>query len=525
MDRFKMIFESQKGCCRLYLATFAILLPGLCGFPLRAEYKIDYKAEIIANVGDGKFAPYYVASNRHGLITQTNTALLLAGISRQWDSSSRFSYGFGADFVADYSNATEYRRFMPRESGKGTWEANYQRPQEVWVQQLYGEMRYRGVFMTVGLKEHGSALLDNRLSSGDLVESGNSRPIPEVRIGFNDFQDIPFTQGWVQIQGEISYGKLTDNGWLRNHFNYYTGHMNEGALYSYKRCYFRTKPSAPLSVTVGMQVGAMFGGTTTWYSEGKVTQTRKFSRGIKEFFKILVPTDGGQEYYSGSSLGSWDIHARYWLRDGSYLKAYLQKPWEDGSGIGFMNGFDGLWGLEYKAPFPGIVDGVVVEYLDFTNQSGPLHWDPDDAPGSTITTRAEGADDYYNNHEYNSYAYYGMAIGTPFLPSPIYNRDGYLGFVNNRVRGFHIGIQGTPMESLGYRVLGGYRKGWGNGYYPSLESTHDTSFMAEVTYSPERVAGLSVSAQVALDHGTMLGNRMGGCFSVSYKGDFSFGRK
>lgn len=32
----------------------------------------------------------------------------------------------------------------------------------------------------------------------------------------------------------------------------------------------------------------------------------------------------------------------------SEIKAFFQKPFEDGSGIGWMNGFDGIWGLEYK---------------------------------------------------------------------------------------------------------------------------------------------------------------------------------
>lgn len=492
----------------------------------RAEYKINYSAEILGNVGDGTFAPSYIAANRHGVLTQTNTILFRGGLFRPWQTDSRFSYGWGIDLIGDYANATAYRRyFYNSTSGKGSWDDNHQRPQGFWIQQLYGEVRYRGVFLTAGLKERKPALLNYRLSSGDLVESGNSRPVPEVRVGFTDFQNIPFTNGWVQIQGEISYGKLTDNGWLKNHFNYYTGHLNLGALYSYKRCYFRTNPMKPFSATVGMQVGAMFGGTTSWYSQGKFTDSRTFSRGIKEFFRMLVPKDGGDSYYSGSSLGSWDVHLRYWLRNGGTVSAYMQKPWEDGSGIGFLNGFDGLWGLEYKAAFPGVVSGVVLEYIDFTNQSGPMHWDPDDAGGSSISTRGEGADDYYNNHEYNSWAYYGMSIGTPFLPAPIYNRDGYLGFVNNRVRGFHVGVEGEPVRGLRYRLLGGYKKGWGSGYIPSVESTHNTSLMAEVGYTSDRVEGLSISAQVGFDTGTMLGDHVGGSIGIRYCGDFTLGKK
>ena len=47
---------------------------------------------------------------------------------------------------------------------------------------------------------------------------------------------------------------------------------------------------------------------------------------------MLVPTDGGEEYYSGSSLGSWDVLMRYNLRNGMTIRGYMQKPWEDGSG-------------------------------------------------------------------------------------------------------------------------------------------------------------------------------------------------
>ncbi len=503
---------------------FGSLMVTLFATVANAEEKINYSVEGLASIAEGSFAPYYMASNRHGVLTQSKGLQLKAGAFRLWQSDRRFSYGYGAEFITDYYNTAPYSRYTYNFNGHDGWDGNPQRPAGIWLQQLYGEVRYRGVFLTAGMKEHQSALLNFNLSSGDLVESGNSRPIPEVRVGFNDFQNIPFTDGWVQIQGEISYGKFTDNGWLKDHFNYYTGHINLGALYTYKRCYFRTKPSQPLSVTVGMQVGGMFGGTTQYYTGGRLTAEKKYSKGIKEFFKMFVPTDGGQEYYSGSSLGSWDLHLRYWLKNGAHIVAYMQKPWEDGSGIGFMNGFDGLWGLEYKSAFPGIVNGAVVEYLDFTNQSGPMHWDPDDAPGSTITTRAEGADDYYNNHEYNSYANYGMAIGTPFLPSPVYNTDGYLGFANTRVRGFHAGIEGEPVRGVKYRVLGGYRKGWGSGYVPT-KPTHDTSFMAEVKVTPERMESLSMKLQLALDHGDMFSNTFGACFGISYKGDLTFGKK
>ena len=97
----------------------------------------------------------------------------------------------------------------------------------------------------------------------------------------------------------------------------------------------------------------------------------------------------------------------------------MESPWEDGSGIGKLNGFDGLYGIEYSSGNKSIINGAVVEYLDFTNQSGPIHWAPNDFPGTTIKVQATGADDYYNNYAYNGYQYYGMSIGSPFIKSPL----------------------------------------------------------------------------------------------------------
>lgn len=482
------------------------------------------RAEGIFAAGSGGFAPYYIASNNHGILTQSGDALLRLSLDKSPDTTKRFSYGFGVDFLTGYASSTDYLRFSPYEATGATkvaggWLAPHsEHPSRIWLQQLYGEVRYRGVFLTVGMKQHSSALLSHTLSSGDLVESGNARPVPEVRIGFNDFQDIPFTNGWLQIQGEISYGKMTDNGWLRDHYNYYNSHLNQGALYSYKRCYFRTKPSERFSATFGMQVGAFFGGKTDWYSHGELYRTATYSKGIKQFFKMLLPTDGGLEYYSGSSLGSWDVLLRYRLDDGSTIKAYMQKPWEDGSGIGFLNGFDGVWGIQFTSARKGWISGAVIEYLDFTNQSGPMHWDPDDAPGTDITNRAEGADDYYYNHEYNAYANYGMAIGSPFLVSPIYNTDGYLQFAANRVRGFHIGVEGDLSPQVSYRVLGGYRRSWGSGRIPFLSPKDDTSVMVEASYSPAKVPGLAIKGAIGLDRGQLYGNTTGGMLTVSYSG-------
>ena len=482
-----------------------------------AETFAEYSVEESNTLYTGKFAPYFIGSLTHGKNVQGIAVNLDAKIKRDLRLDKRFSWGFGAEGLIGYNSKCKYEHWVPE---KEKFELRSQGPAVAWLQQLYAEVKFRGVFLTVGMKEHESALYNQRLGSGDLVESGNSRPIPEVRIVFIDCQNIPFTPGWVQIQGEISYGKMLDKSYLKNHYNYYDYHLNLGCYYTYKRCYFRTNPSQPFSVTLGMQVGAMFGGETNWYSKGKVTKTAKFSSSLLTFFKMFLPMgENGEDYYSGSTLGSWDLKARYRLRNNDELYAYISWPWEDGSGIGRCNKWDGVWGFEYKSARRGWLTGFVAEYIDFRDQSGPIHWAPQDTPGTTITSQATGRDNYYNNGYYNSYAYYGMSIGTPFLMSPIYNLDGYPAFACNRTNGFHIGASGYIIPTIEYRMLLGYQRGLGNYTYPYYHARSNTSFMLEGNFDASAITpGLSMKAQLAFDCGALRGNNFGCCLSVTYKG-------
>ena len=480
-------------------------------------FALDYEATFITGAGKGDFAPYYLNANRHGLITQSANAVADLRLGKQLDLSRRFSYGFGAEAAGGWTEPTTYETFRYDQR----WTDHDMRPAAVRLQQLFGEIKWRGVFLTVGMKNHESALLNFRLSSGDLIESGNARAIPEARIGFIDFQDIPFTSGWVQLQGEIGYGKFTDKHWNFDHYNYFNQHITEGSWINYKRWYFRTKPTQPLSVTVGAQCSNIFGGTAYSYRHGELWRTRKSSCNARDFIEAFLPLNDRETFRYGNSLGSWDLKARYRLKSGHEVSAYFQWPWEDGSGMAKRNGWDGLWGLEYKAPRKGWIDGAVVEYIDFSNQSGPLHWSPTDRPGTTVTGKATGGDDYYNNVFSNSYTNYGLSIGTPFVKAPYFNLDGSPVYTGTRLRGFHAAAEGHPHPRVEWRAAVSYRKAWGNGKIILPEPQHTFSMLLEAGYSFPQVRGLSVSGAFALDQGNMFGNNVGAEVRVRYSGVFT----
>ena len=193
----------------------------------------------------GAFAPYMIASWNYGRTSAKNAATADVWAHKDLDLSRRFDWAAGAEVLAGYSHKQSYDRY---DAANDTWGTHRNGAAVVWLQQLYASVKYRGVFLSAGMQEQAGILVDNNLSSGDLVQSNNSRPIPQVRAGFVDFQNIPFTKGWVQIEGQITYGKFAHNNWLRAQYNVWNSHLTTGELYTYKRVYFRTKPSMPLSV-------------------------------------------------------------------------------------------------------------------------------------------------------------------------------------------------------------------------------------------------------------------------------------
>lgn len=500
------------------LATTALLAS--------AEFEVEYEGGVTANYGKGDIAPYYINSNRGGTLTQQYSTLFNAAAKHELDTTRRFSFGFGAEFWGGYTSSVSYDRY---ELATGKFVRNLQHPAHAWVQQLYADVKYRSLFATVGAKARQSDLASSDLSSGDLVMSGNARPGTGVRVGFVNYQNIPFTNGWVQISGELGYERLDDGDWLKNHYNYYNNFLTTGYWFNYKKLRLRTRPDQPFVFTIGAQAACQFAGTQNIYENGILTKTVKMPANFKSFFHSIIAGSGGdnpgdQAYVEGNHVGSWDIMLDYENDAVGKFRAYHQTIWEDGSGIGLQNGFDGLWGLEWRSVTKSFVSGVVVEYIDFTNQSGHIHFSEDLNKDSAIKGGATGSDDYYNNYSYNGYQNRGMSIGTPFAKSLIYNTDGYMRYLDNLVRGFHIGVKGYLGSEYDYRLLFSTRKAYGTPEHPRATGVRATCFMLEANAHPSWLKGLELKAQFAFDRGSLLGNNTGGMVSVSYHGDFNIGQ-
>lgn len=512
-----------------------VVLLAFVQFTTMAEYTFETGAEVNLGAGSGDFTPFYIHSNRHGKITQANNAQLELWAQDTLSLSKRFDFAWGLDVVGGYASKVDYRRWNP---DTHEFYNNPQGPAPVWIQQLYGEVKWRCLYLSLGLKDRNSCFVDQELSSGDLLWSGNSRGIPEARIGFVDFQNIPFTNKWVQIDACISYGKFIDTDWINNHFDYYSGKRNPGSFWTYKRIALRSNPEKPFMLQFGFQMSGLFGGWTYFYSKGEYNTKHNNYGGFKDFFLMILPINfdngNGEGYKVGDHKGTWDVAARYRFKNGSSLRAYAQWLWEDGSGLLKQNGWDGLWGLEWKAGRRWWIDGAAVEYLDLTHMGGPLSYAPgfNNTGGANIPYPAHGRDSYYNNFYYRSYVNYGLNMGTPMVQGILFNTGDNPDLINNdlipyfRVRGFHVAVKGSILPNLEYMVKYSHRKAWGDtNSYTLIHPTHADCFLLQAFYRMKRVPGLALNAAVGLDRGTLPGNSFGVMVGGTYSLPINLGRK
>lgn len=481
-----------------------------------SDTSMRWQTGFLSTVSNGDYAPFYMASNRHGLVSSGKNTLIWGNVAREMDNSSHFDYAFGLTLFGGYTYSIDYRRF---DMAQG-WTKHSLHPSRVWLQEIYGDIKWRGLRLNIGMKNRGSNFVDNNLSGGDLIHSGNARPVPQARISFNGWQPVPLTKGWLEVDGDFAYGKFADSEWWEHHSNHYNGHIASGVWYVYRRLIFRSDNKQAFGVMFGAQAAGQFGGKTVYRKNGEIVLVNDRGVELSDFIKMIIPHETGDEgFYMGNTIGSWDIKCRYRFVDGIELSAYVQFPWEDGSGIGKLNGWDGLYGLEMKLSDKNcVINGVVIEWLDLMNQSGPMHFAPGDYEGTTILSEATGADDYYNNTTYNSYANYGMILGSPMVMSPIYNRDGWMGVVGNRMRAFHFGAEGRLSSTVNWRLKCGWRRAYGSGFVPLAHSVDGKSAMIKIDWQPAKLRGVKIGAELAVDRGDMPCNAFGCGLSVSYSG-------
>ena len=520
MDLYYLEHQSLRTDMKILFRTFSQIVSGrififvcclwssqLAGAQDTLATRITYDLTTEAAIGTGDFTAYQLSTNRHHVLaTRPNTAYLRGAVNVE--------HAFNEDWKL---SGTVYVI--------GSLHADH----KAYLQQCYANLSWKNFFIEVGTREQQQVVRDNLLSVGSFVKGTNAKPIPQIHLGTNGFWNVPFTKEWVQINFDFGYGKFLDGQYREDAF--YQGNnllYSKGIYYHQKHLYIRSNPTKPIFVMVGIEHAAQFGGTSYGYNRKGVFTSKSKPTNLKAFWNVILPI-GNSNYFEDEALEDW-VYGNHvgvmtyqigWnINKNHQIQAYLDNPFEDGSGVRKGNGWDGLWGFQYANRTPGkqYVRGAVFEYFQSTNQSGPLHWDGNDYPEpirSQITSIVTGNDNYYNHGFYGSYAHYGMTPGIALILSPIYNRDGHNDYRDNRVKAWHIGINGEITDHLSYMVKGSYREGWGTYDNPLTEKHHSFDAMLQGLYT---TGPWQFGAAYAFDKGNIYGDCSTFNFKISYHG-------
>ncbi len=470
---------------------------------------IEYRVETTGTYAGEDTPPTWHLSNRQGLSgNEAGFAYMRAGLAGDYTLGNKgISLSWGADVVA----------------GEGLTST-------IYLQQAYADVNWKMFALSMGQKERWGELKNHRISSGGLVESGNARPVPQIRIEVPEYYDFFGTNGWFKIRGHLAYGWFSDGEWQKDWVNDGNAHT-VGVRYHSKAIFFKIgkKEKHPLSFEWGLQMTTQFGGTIYNFENVKGVNHTNPTR-LTDYFKAFVPSSGDKEYtdfdkanIAGNHLGSWHA-AINWEQEEWSLRTYYEHLFDDHSQM-FME--YGLWteqlvGIELKLKDCKWIKNLAIEYFNLKNQSGPVYHDKTDKIPDQISCR----DDNYNHKWYNGWFNYGMVMGSPLVTSPIYNENRILNCYNNRVEAFHIGIEGEPTEELSYRILFTHSNNWGTYKDPFTEIKTNNAGLVEIAYKPCKLKGWSVKASYAFDNGGLHGNNCrSGMFTICKSGIINLKKK
>ncbi len=432
-----------------------------------------------------------------------------------------------------------------------------------FVQEAFLRGKFWWFDLSAGMEAYSPVAYNDELSSGMFLISSNARPVPKITAGIYEYLPLGFTENWVEIRGAMSQGFLGDRG----------PKGNSDVLLHEKWAYVRLG-NVKFKPYAGLVHSALFGGTRPNGTKIPIDFWATFRA------KGSAKIGGGEETNAaGAHMGLWDFGMYFPIKEwqGHF---YFQKPFADGSGMHILDfrNKDYYIGLYLSREGKRTVSAISFEYIKTSWQCGlgtPDPYDPDERhivfPGDVkdvdaymldrfgketdgwtdkeLTEFLEdewnygyefgGRDDYMNNGMYYAgWTHHSMSMGTPLyhtasqvnLYAPDWAFRNRVIFINNRVNGFHIGLEGWFNEQLFYRFKGTFTNNQGSygkeyhGRY-SWEKTDNYFYTGgknqfytniEVNWKIEENLPLTIIGNIGYDFGELY-HSFGGRLGIVYK--------
>ncbi|MFH5831083.1 capsule assembly Wzi family protein [Halalkalibaculum sp. DA3122] len=302
------------------------------------------------------------------------------------------------------------------------------------IHTLSATLNYRFVRFRAGKFEDPIGMNYHPLSSGSMMYSRNTEPVPKLALHTDGFVDLPLTRGHLQFSSYISHGWFEDSRYVKNSY------LHQKYLYlkiNYKM----------LEVIGGIIHNVQWGGLHPERGQ----QPSSFS----DFWHVLLAKGADQDSNAprgevsnalGNSVAAYDFNLRISL-DRYRLTFYRLFYLEDKVSTRFRSPWDGMWGggIVRKAEHP-LVKALLYEHLN-TKRQDAFDFEP------------RGTASYYNNSFYPSgWTYKNRVLGNPLL---LTDGSNYRPIYNNIVVAHHLGGRGFITPHIEWKAFYTYSRNYG----------------------------------------------------------------
>ncbi|WP_075591505.1 hypothetical protein [Labilibacter marinus] len=519
------------------------------------QLTIDAKLEsIVLTSSNSKLQPLYQYSNQWGIASpfEQSQLLFLAGANSKLVDKKNFnlSVGFAGLIKDDIGESIVHEAYV---SGRA----------------------FKTIDFNIGKKAYSPISINDQLTSGGFMMNSNARPIPKAVIGIFDYIPVGFLRNNFEVKGGLSQGILNEDRKFEGKTNTADNVLVHEKWAYLKWSKYRIKPY------VGLYHGALFGGTRPDGTKVPIDFWATFTASGS-----TAIGGGDVTNAAGAHDGFWDFGFNYEHAIGNF-HFYIQKPFADGSGL-FLNhlrNHDYKIGVYAELNDIDWLKNVSIELIKTDYQSGPGWTDPVYPPGkgegyiwldevddydafmkdvfeeetegwtsSDVMKYMEvnmnqghkfGGRDNYNNNGfyYKAWSYNNIGMGLPlyqtyyqarvFAPDWQSHNSGI--FVNNRVKGFHLGLNGSLFDYFNYLFKSTYSYNKGS-YYEKYVSAYsweeEPEFYYEngknqtytylgISYQNKKWKDLSFQTSASYDFGQLY-HSFGFSLGVSYRPSIGF---
>jgi hypothetical protein len=465
---------------------FILILAAHCGYSQLLD-SLQVNAGLIGTVAKEGYQPLWLVSNRWGSVSdQQYDASTYVGFSNiNWIGKNQNSF-----YVKYGANIINNNHF-----------------QNVIFQEGFIKAGYKNLEIRYGRFKDIPGEVDKDLSSGSLGVSGNALPIPKLSIALTDYVNVPFTNGWLQVKGQLSHGWLGNNRYLNSYYHEKTLYLRAG------KDRFKFFIGAQHYVEWGgrrdsIQLDRSFKGfTNVFFSRSNVND----GSGIDPAMLIYGP------YHAGDQRGVVEFGFDLEMKD-HFLHFYHQTPFDGTWGADIRN-IDNLSGISIVPKNENaVIKKLLVEFI-YTKQAENY------AP--PLQRQA-----YYNNGYYKTgWEYDSRIIGTPLFinrsraqyysyfqergikPFDWSSKDipGNSNIIYNQIVGGNIGLMLQFSNKLAGKTMLTYTNGKYGNSGPNLGQFYS---LQEMYYSLS--SSLKISAGFALDAGDFT-NNFGGMAGIHWQ--------